>query len=426
MTGLHGGTIMQIDKAANIMGLDPKIRLALEHPQKIHLVHFPVVMDSGEVEIFEGYRVQHNNWAGPYKGGLRFSDLVDLDEVTALATWMSLKCSVVGIPLGGGKGGVKVDTKKISKSEKEKITRAFIREIADYIGPDQDVPAPDMYTDPQVMAWAADEYMKIKGPNKLGVVTGKPLDFGGSAGRDQATAQGGIYVWEKFAESENLKPQEISVIIQGFGNAGANVAQILSDQGYKIIGISDSKGGLISQTGLDIAAALSCKVEYGSVTSCEHTAIDYEAIKGQDKVKTVTNEELLEAECDLLILSALENQITKENADKIKAKYILELANGPVTPEADEVLNSQGKVVLPDILMNAGGVTVSYFEWVQNATNYYWQTEEVQKRLKEIMVSAFSHVDNVKKEFKCSYREAAFITALRRLEKLANLRGVFN
>jgi glutamate dehydrogenase/leucine dehydrogenase len=409
------------------MGLSEPVRKALSEPQKIHWVTFPVQRDNGEIEIFEGYRVQHNNWAGPYKGGIRFSDNVDLDEVKALSAWMTIKCSVVGIPLGGGKGGVKVDAKSLSKTEKEKLTRGFVRSIADYIGPEIDVPAPDMYTDGQVMAWATDEYMKIKGgtSSSMGVFTGKPLEFGGSVGREQATAQGGVYVLTKYAENHNLDPKNLKVIIQGFGNAGANAAELLSKLGYKITGISDSSGGLICEEGFDVAKAISCKVEFGSVVKCEHTALNYETIKSQNGVKSVTNEELLEAECDILFLSALENQVTVKNAANIKAKIIVELANGPVTPEADLILKGKTEV-LPDILMNAGGVTVSYFEMVQNSYGYYWQPDEVQTRLKAIMEAAYEKVESVKSTYNCTYREASFITALKRLENLANIRGVFS
>lgn len=418
-------TLKQIDRSAQIMSLNEETRNYLKKPQKVHQVSFPVKMDNGSTQIFEGYRVQHNNLAGPYKGGIRYNKEVDLDEVTALATWMTMKCAVVGIPLGGGKGGVTVDGKSLSDTERERLTRAFVRSIADYIGPDQDVPAPDMYTDSQVMAWATDEYMKLKGDDKLGVFTGKPLEFGGSAGRSEATAQGGVYIFEEYARHHNIKPEETTVIVQGFGNAGSNAAKLMAELGYKIIGISDSSGGLYSPNGIKIEEAISCKIEHGSVTKCEHTIVDYDKLK-QGECEQVSNEELLEKECDVLFLSALENQITKDNAANIKAKYIVELANGPVTDEADQILNQNEIVVMPDILMNAGGVTVSYFEWVQNSNNYYWQSEEVQTRLKEIMITAFSRVMSMKNKYKCSFREAAFIAALTRLENLVELRGVLN
>lgn len=425
MSGLYENTIQQIQSAAHLMRLSSPVLKALSEPQKIHLVTFPVKRDSGEIEIFEGYRVQHNNWAGPYKGGIRFSEMVDLDEVKALSAWMTIKCAVVGLPLGGGKGGVKVDSKTLTPGEKERLTRSFVRAIADYIGPEVDVPAPDMYTDGQIMAWATDEFVKLKGGNPIGVFTGKPLEYGGSAGREQATAQGGAYILNEYAKQHGIDPLKTTVVIQGFGNAGANAAEILSEAGYKIIGLSDSSGGIVSLNGIDVASAISCKVEFGALVQCEHTAIDYEKLKDQANVKAVTNQELLETECDILVLSALENQITKQNAPNIKAKIIIELANGPVTPEADIILEENKITVLPDILMNAGGVTVSYFEMVQNASNYYWQTDEIQKRLLEIMISAYSRVKHTKEQYNCSFRQASFITALKRLQNLANIRGVF-
>lgn len=420
---LYQNTLNQINAAAALMTLSKPVQDALLEPQKVHLVSFPFTRENGEIEILQGYRVQHNNWAGPYKGGIRFSDTVNLDEVKALSAWMTIKCAVVGIPLGGGKGGVKIDAKTLSKNEKEKVTRGFVRAIADFIGPNIDVPAPDMYTDGQVMAWATDEFIRLKGSNQLGVFTGKPLNFGGSIGREQATAQGGVYVLSAYSAKNNLDPKNSSVIIQGFGNAGANAAELLSSLGYKIIGISDSSGGLICEAGFDVKKAIKAKSEFGSVLKCEQSALD------PAKVLKVTNQELLETSCDILFLSALENQITKENAHNVKAKIIVELANGPVTPEADEILKNrpnQTTVVLPDILMNAGGVTVSYFEMVQNAYGYYWNSEEVQTRLKSIMETAFEQVENTKNNYNCTYREASFITALKRLENLANIRGVFS
>lgn len=424
-SSLYQNTLSQINQAAEKMGLNKNILQRISHPQRIHWVTFPFKRDDGSYEILEGYRVQHNNWAGPYKGGIRFADQVDLDEVKALSAWMTIKCAVVGIPLGGGKGGVKVNAKNLSTTEKEQVTRAFVRAIANYIGPEVDVPAPDMYTDSQIMAWATDEFIRIKGGNPLGVFTGKPLEFGGSAGRQEATAQGGAYALVEYTKLNNISPENTKVVIQGFGNAGANMASILSKMGYKIVGISDSSGGLYAPNGIDIDKAISCKIEFGSVQKCEHTVLDYHEIEVQSGVKHVTNQELLELDCDILVLSALENQVTKDNAANVKAKVIVELANGPVTPEADSILEQNRITVLPDILMNAGGVTVSYFEMVQNATNYYWQEKEVQERLQEIMVSAFDKVHQAVQEYGCSYRIASFITALKRLENLATMRGVF-
>ena len=423
---LYDNTLSQIREAADIMKLPDPVTEYLSVPQKIHEVNFPLVKDDGSAEMIHGYRVQHNNLAGPYKGGIRYSEHVDLDEVKALATWMTIKTAVVGIPLGGAKGGVKINSKDLSEKEMERLTREFTRSIADYIGPHQDVPAPDMYTNPQIMAWIADEYMKKAGQHGLGVVTGKPLEFGGSAGRNTATAQGGVYVFQEFAVANNIKPEETKVVVQGFGNAGSHVAQLLQEAGYKVLGISDSKGGLFCDAGINVQQAITCKIESGAVNNCEHTAINYDQIEEGQACRRLSNEELLETECDILFLSALENQITKENAAKIKAKYIVELANGPVTSEADKILTDNGTTVLPDILMNAGGVTVSYFELVQNLHNYYWQEEEVQRRLKEIMLSAYERVEAIRNEFKITYRQAAFISALRRLENLIKLRGVLS
>ncbi len=421
---LYQNTLAQLEQAAQIMSLDPTFHSYIKSPQRIVEVNFPVVMDDGTTKMFNGYRVQHNNLPGPYKGGIRFNMDVDLDEVKGLAAWMTFKCSVVGIPYGGGKGGVVVDAKTISKAENERISRAYIRAVASVIGPDKDIPAPDMYTNSQTMAWMADEYMKIYGQQGLGVVTGKPEQFGGSSGRNEATAQGGIYALERYCLEHGLKPEGATVIVQGFGNAGSYAAQFLHEAGYKVVGISDSQGGIYAEGGIAIDQAMSCKIEYKSVIKCEHTAINYDQVKGQGGVRVVTNEELLEMPCDILVLSALENQVTGMNAANVKAKVIVELANGPVTPEADAVLDQRGVVVLPDILMNAGGVTVSYFEWVQNLANHYWQAETVQERLKEIMINAYERVSGYKKKYNTSYRKAAFITALARLEEIAKLRGV--
>lgn len=420
---LYDNTLAQLANAAQLMDLDDAVHEYLKQPQRVIKVNYPVRMDDGSVRMFTGYRAQHNNLAGPYKGGFRYSPHVNADEVKALATWMTFKCSVVGIPFGGGKGGVIVDAKEISQSEKERITRGYVRALGEAIGPDRDIPAPDMYTDSQVMAWAADEFIRSGHPNDLGVVTGKPLEFGGSIGRQQATAQGGVYALMHHLASQDVDPASTRVVVQGFGNAGRYVAQIMAAAGYKIIAISDSRGGLYSENGIDIPAAISCKVEFGSVNKCEHTIVDYDKLEAGG-CKHVSNEELLELDCDILILSALENQVTKDNADRIQAKLIMELANGPVTPEADKVLTEKGVDILPDILMNAGGVTVSYFEWVQNDTNNYWSHRQVQDRLKEIMENAYERVAMNKKQYKSSFREAAFITALQRLSKLVEIRGV--
>ncbi|MBT6069285.1 Glu/Leu/Phe/Val dehydrogenase [Candidatus Peregrinibacteria bacterium] len=424
---LFKNTLAQINNAAETVGLDKDILAILEKPQRILEVSFPVKMDDGTLQMFKGFRVQHNNARGPHKGGIRFAPEVDMDEVMALSTWMTFKCACAGIPLGGGKGGVIVNTKELSEGELERLSRAYFREIAPIVGPHKDVPAPDMYTTPQIMNWMADEYKKWteeqlvkegvpadsdvckkRVSDALGVVTGKPLGQGGSEGRGAATAQGGAFVIEQIAIERTINPADTTVIVQGFGNAGSFAAKILAEMGYKIIGVSDSKGGLYCSGGINAEAAISCKAEKGSVVECEMTG---------EGCRRVTNEELLELECDILVLSAKENQITAENADRIKAPLIVELANGPTTPEADKILEGKGIEVIPDILANSGGVTVSYFEWVQNLADNYWTEEEVNKKLKEIIVPAYLRDSEIKEKYSCSHRCAAFISAILRLEE---------
>ncbi len=420
---LFENTIAQMQKAAKLMQLTPHIEELLSHPQRILEVSIPVKMDSGATKVFRGFRVQHNNVRGPYKGGIRFHPEVDMEEVKALSMWMTIKCGVVNIPLGGAKGGVIVDHTQLSARELEGLTRGYTRAIAPFIGPEQDVPAPDVYTNPQIMAWIADEYSMLQGRNKLGVVTGKPLAVGGSEGRNEATSQGGVYVLQEIVKNLGLNPKETRVVIQGFGNAGANVANLLDQAGFKVIGISDSKGGLYCEGGIHPQEAIACKREKGEVGECFVAGMEYTTNAG-NACRKVTNAELLELECDILVLSALENQVTKDNADRVKAKFILELANGPTTPEADEILKAKNILVIPDILANAGGVTVSYFELVQNEANFYWSAEEVDQRLKAIMVSAWQHVDQLSKQYHCTLREAAFIAALKRLEEAMLARGM--
>ena len=406
--------IKQINEAAAIMKLDKDIVTILSHPKRILSVTMPVRMDNGEIRVFEGFRVQHNDIAGPFKGGIRYHPQVDMDEVKALATLMTMKCAVVGIPLGGGKGGIIVDPKTLSKRELEQLTRKYVDRIEAFIGPELDVPAPDVNTTPEIMAWIADEYSKLQKKNVLGVVTGKPLEVGGSQGRGDATSQGGCYILDEFAKERGIDPSKTSIIIQGFGNAGAHMARILSGQGYKIVGVSDSQGGLYCEAGIDVKAVSDCKAEKGSVTKCDSIC---------KNGRVVDNEGLLASQCDILILAALENQVREDNAKNIKAKYILELANGPVTPEADKILAGKGIEIIPDILANAGGVTVSYFELVQNQMNYYWTNEEVQQKLHPIMVDAWKRLSEYQKKYKCTLRQAAFISAMSRLEAMIRARG---
>jgi glutamate dehydrogenase len=336
-----------------------------------------------------------------------------MDEVKALSTWMTMKCAVVGIPLGGAKGGIVMDPKSLSPRELEAVTREYARAMTPFIGPEIDVPAPDVYTNSQIMAWIADEYSKIKGHNVLGVVTGKAIETGGSLGRDTATSQGGVYIIQEYLASVGKNPQGMTVAVQGFGNAGSHVARLLSELGMKVIAISDSKSALHCADGMNPDAAIACKAVKGQVGECTPVGA---------KCDIITNEQLLALPCDILVLSALENQVRVDNADNVQAKLIVELANGPVTPEADEILARKGIPVIPDILANAGGVTVSYFELVQNQMNYYWSAEEVQAKLKPIMVNAWKDVHGNAEKFKCTYREAAFITALRKLEAAITMR----
>jgi len=410
---LFENTLKQIKKASELMKLDKDIEDILSRPQNIIEVDIPVQMDDGSSKVFKGFRVQHNNSLGPYKGGIRFHPQVDMAEVQALAAWMTIKTSVVGIPLGGGKGGVIVNPKELSEAELERLTRKYTQLIAPAIGPKTDVPAPDVGTNAQIMEWIADEYSKVVGKPSPGVVTGKPLDKGGSKGRENATAQGGVYVLAEYARENGMNPQETRVIVQGYGNAGSVGAKLLATDGYKVVGASDSQGGIVCTHGFNPEELLACKVEKDTVKECGFRV--GEGTEGM-KCKKVSNEELLEADCDILVLAALENQITAENSGKIKAKVVLELANGPVSPEADEILHERGVVVLPDILANAGGVTVSYFEMLQNADGKYWSEEEVNSKMKDIMVRAWKEVSLNAKKYNCPFRVAAYITAIKRIE----------
>lgn len=396
------------------MDLNVEIEMILQNPERLIEVSVPVRMDNGCLRVFRGFRVQHNSARGPYKGGIRFHPDVDLEEIKALSAWMTMKCAVVNLPLGGAKGGVIVDPKELSIEELERLTRRYAVALAPFIGPKLDIPAPDVYTNAQIMAWITDEYSKIKGKNVFGVVTGKSLALGGSEGRIDATSQGGVYVLCKYLEDLNEDIKGQTVVIQGFGNAGSHFAKFMHGLGFKVIAVSDSKGALYCEEGLLPEKALSCKVESGLVGECE--------LAGQS-CKMISNEELLELECDILVLSALENQVTKENAANVKAKLILELANGPVSPEADVILAEKGIKVIPDILANAGGVTVSYFELVQNEANYYWDSDEVQEKLKKTMTEAWTEVFENSKKYNATYREAAFITAMKRLEEAIKLRS---
>lgn len=407
----YENTLKNMNSAAKVMKLDPEVLTILSMPQKTLEVSVPVRMDNGQIKVFEGYRVQHSDVRGPFKGGIRYSPQVDIDEVKALATEMTFKCAVANIPYGGGKGGIKVNTKDLSKRELEALTRKYVQGIYQIIGPEHDIPAPDMYTNPQIMAWFMDEYSRLSNKYLPSVVTGKPLEVGGSLGRGTATAQGGFYVLETYMERHKMDPKKTKVIVQGFGNAGSYAAQILHSKGFIIVGLSDSKGGIYNTEGMDPFDAAKAKEEKGSI-------MEY---KNGEKI---TNEELLEKPCDILVLAAMENQIIEKNMTKIRAKVILELANGPTTAEADEYLSEKDVAIIPDILANSGGVTVSYFEWVQNQMAYYWTEEEIQTKLKRTMTEGLDNVLKMKHEYKCTLRQAAYILAFRRIGDAMKLRGI--
>ncbi|HEX16367.1 MAG TPA: Glu/Leu/Phe/Val dehydrogenase [Deltaproteobacteria bacterium] len=404
----------QVDMVAGYLEADPGILERMKYTRRELTVHFPVKMDDGTVRIFTGYRVQHNDTRGPFKGGIRYHPDVDLDEVRALAMWMTWKSAVVNIPFGGAKGGVQCNPKEMSIGELERLTRRFTWEISILIGPDVDIPAPDVYTNPQVMAWIMDTYSIFKGHAVPGVVTGKPLELGGSVGRFEATGKGVVITAKKACQYLNLPIEGARVAIQGCGNVGGIAAQYFERSGAKVIAISDSKGGLYNPQGLDLRQALECKRRYAYLLAEE-----------VPQSEPISNEELLELDCDILVPAALGGVITEENAPKIRAKIIVEGANGPTTPEADEILADKGIFVVPDILANAGGVVVSYFEWVQNLQELLWSEEEVASRLENILKRSFDEVVAIYEEKKVTMRMAAYILGVGRVIKASQLRGIY-
>lgn len=407
-----GMALEQLDTVARFINLNPNAHKVLRSVKRALIVSIPVKMDDGKVEVFTGYRVQHNVSRGPAKGGIRYHPDVTLDEVKALSMWMTWKCAVVGIPYGGAKGGIVCDPKKLSQGELERITRRYTSEIIFIIGPEKDIPAPDVNTNPQVMAWLMDTYSMNQGFSVPGVVTGKPISIGGSLGRNEATARGCMFTILSAFKYMNQDVRGKGVVVQGYGNAGWIVSKLLHDQGFKIIAVSDSKGGIYNSKGLDPHLVKKHKDDSGSVAG----------YKGSDKV---TNEELLELECDVLIPAALENQITRTNASKIKAKLIAEAANGPTTPQADRILSDRKVFIIPDILANAGGVTVSYFEWVQGLQAYFWSEREVNLKLRDIMEKSFDSVYNMAKEKNIDMRLAAYCLAVQRVADAHLTRGLY-
>lgn len=401
----------QLTRSAEIMKLDPNILEILRAPMREIHVSIPVRMDDGSIKVFQGFRVQYNDALGPTKGGIRFHPEETIDTVRALAAWMTWKCALLNLPLGGAKGGVICNPKELSRGELERLSRGYIDKIWLLIGPDKDVPAPDVYTDPQIMAWMTDEYSKLCGKNQFGVITGKPLIIGGSIGRSDATARGGLFTMREAAKVLGLDLSKSTIAVQGYGNAGYYIAYLAHGLlGCKIVAVSDSKGGIYNKAGLDPKAVLEHKLATGSVVDFPNS-------------EPISNEELLQLEVDILFPAALEGVITKENAPYIKAKIIGELANGPTTPEADEILHKNNVHVIPDFLCNAGGVTVSYFEMVQNAYMYYWDDKRVYDLLEKKMVDAYYSVLNTSIEYKIDMRQAAYVVALQRLAEAIKVRG---
>ena len=414
--------------AAKTISLSPSALQKLETPEAIHEFQVEFSLDNGDKKIVPGYRVQHNSARGPYKGGIRFHPEADLDEVKALAALMSLKCSVVNIPMGGSKGGITVDPKKLSNSELERMSRAYFRIGTErgIFGVNKDVPAPDVYTTPEIMGWMLDEHEKILGYKSPGVITGKPLELGGSLGRSYATSLGGFFILQNYLESIGKGLKGATIAIQGFGNAGSYFAEMVEKAGGKIVAVSDSQGGLMHhEGGFAIEKLYKYKKAGGSLRGnfCEGDTCDVNKMN-EEKVKMLSNEELLQLDVDVLVLAALDGVIHAENADKVRAKMIFELANGPVTAEADAILEQKGVAIIPDILANAGGVTVSYFEWVQNRSGDVWEEDYVNEKLKKIMNHAFDDLRKVKEKYpKISYRQAAFILGIDRISKAMSLRG---
>ncbi|MFH1785197.1 MAG: Glu/Leu/Phe/Val dehydrogenase [Candidatus Micrarchaeota archaeon] len=391
----------QLEKAKKHIKLAQETEETLKSPKESLVFSIPVRLDNGSIKVFQGFRVRYNDVRGPTKGGIRYHPNVSLDEVKALAFWMTIKCAVIDIPYGGAKGGVAVDPHKLSKAELERLSRGWMRGALKIVGPNKDIPAPDVYTTPQIMAWMMDEYSTIVGEYTPAVITGKPLSVGGSLGRNYATALGGY-----FATKEAIKKVHVGkkVAVQGFGNAGAHMARLMADDGFTIIAVSDSKGGIQLDSGFDYKKLEEVKNKEGRV----------DAYPG---AKKITNEQLLELDVDILVLAALENTITKENVSKVKAKMLVELANGPITPEADEVLYKNNQFIIPDVLANAGGVCVSYFEWVQNLNEYYWTEEEVNKKLEQKMVKEFNATFDLHTSKKIDMRTAAYVLALGRIDE---------
>jgi glutamate dehydrogenase (NADP+) len=410
-TDIFEDAIRRLDRAFQYAEIDPEAIERLKHPKQILEVSIPVRMDDGSLRVFTGYRVRHDDTRGPTKGGIRYHPDVELAEVKALAFWMTCKCAVAGLPFGGGKGGIIVNPKELSRMELERLTRGYIEQIADFIGPETDIPAPDVYTNAMIMGWMMDEYSKIHRRRTPAVITGKPIPLGGSLGRDDATGRGAYYCIKELEQKRGWKPEEVRVAVQGFGNAGQHVAHLLHADGYRVVAVSDSHGGIYSSDGFDVPSLIHTKNESRKLQAVYCEGSICEVVEAD----TITNEQLLELDVDLLIPAALENQITSDNAGRVQSPVIVEVANGPITGDADQILNEKGKLVVPDILANAGGVTVSYFEWVQNKGGYYWTVDDVRTRLHEIMSREFNAVFDLMERKQIDMRTAAYALALNRI-----------
>jgi len=402
----------QLASVGEIFAIDPNLIRVLSSCKKAVEVSIPVAMDDGSIGVFLGYRVTHNIARGPSKGGIRYHPDVTLEEVKALSMWMTWKCALMGLPFGGAKGGVVCNPKQLSEKELERMTRRYTSEIINDIGPERDIPAPDVGTDPRVMAWIFDTYSMNKGHSVLGVVTGKPLSVGGSLGREEATARGSLYCIHALAGKQGTRIDETTVAVQGFGNVGENLARLLHLEGARVVAVSDSRGGVHNPNGIDVQAAIAHKHETGSLA-------------GLANAEAVTNEELVELPCDILAPCALEQVVTEENADRIRAPVICEGANGPVTPAADAILEDKGVLVLPDVLANAGGVVVSYFEWVQGLQEYFWHEEEVNAKLHDIVARAFEETWQTRDRHGTSLRMAAYGLAVQRVAEATTTRGLY-
>jgi glutamate dehydrogenase len=402
-------TQVVINEALSKLGYNQEMYELLKEPLRMLTVRIPVRMDDGSVKIFTGYRAQHNDAVGPTKGGVRFHPEVDEEEVKALSMWMSLKCGIVDLPYGGGKGGIICDPRTMSMGELERLSRGYVRAISQIVGPTKDIPAPDVYTNSQIMAWMMDEYSRLREYDSPGFITGKPIVLGGSQGREKATAQGVVICIEEAAKKRGIDIKGARVVVQGFGNAGSFLAKFMHDAGAKVIGISDAYGALYNPDGLDIDYLLDRRDSFGTVTTLFEN--------------TITNQELLELDCDILVPAAISNQITAKNADNIKATIVVEAANGPTTLEATKILTDRGILLVPDVLASSGGVTVSYFEWVQNNQGYYWSEEEVNEKLQKVLVKSFNNVYDTAKQRNVNMRLAAYMVGVRKMSEASRFRG---